>query len=401
MACIDIYAPGRVLNIPFLMEQIWLRTRSKKLLVTEVYDFVLQASDDKELKEFLVSSPHLCRIQSRAGWIDNFKSSRVRDYQSGWGWFYRHQKLEGDCLKMTLPNTVGPPAADTIEPQGLDEDPQSVQWSPQIKDSNLAMMVEIKKSLYKVELETPIQPLETLGTWFRLIVEPFVLDIPGPRRLLNQPLIELILPLYSVTASVSCPLRVRQVIEDKLAQMRARDGMRAATADTLNKAVVRAGFGAVGTSTRIEDHRILLGTYSPMHLSIHGQPIPTLAFFGAQTVRIPLPKMPVFRNGNLKEDHSQLKEVNATVYSWSGGSVRNMDRDLVTVIRAILNEAGMAPPKMKEDLAIRLAPYRYSEACFLIDLMVKIGLLRYENSNCVLATTDPKTQKKSNYSGGL
>jgi hypothetical protein len=118
MACLDIFAPGSALNVQFLMEQIWISTKGKGLVATEIYDFVLQNSSDQQVMEFCVSSPHLCGRKKKDGWEKCAELSRVR--AGGWGWFYSREDLQGDQLTMTVPNSLGPPAGDTISFTGLD-----------------------------------------------------------------------------------------------------------------------------------------------------------------------------------------------------------------------------------------------------------------------------------------
>lgn len=60
MACIDIFAPGRLLTVRFLWEQVLIECKGKQFSAVEVYDFLLQVDDGQELTEFFVGSPHFC-----------------------------------------------------------------------------------------------------------------------------------------------------------------------------------------------------------------------------------------------------------------------------------------------------------------------------------------------------
>ncbi len=383
MACIDIFAPGRALNIPILIEQIWLQIRKRQLLVTEIYDFVLQTSDDQKLSEFLIASPHFCREKRRGTWNDRVVLSHVR--AAGWGWFYTQQRLVGDVLTMTVPNSLGPPAHETLDIPGLDDGSNIalLHWVKEIdEEQRVEMMAEIKKSLYKVTLASPLEPLARNQMWFRLIVEPTRLDIPGIRPFLRDNLIEFVVPFYLLTAHISSPTEVRKMTVTQLEQMRALDPLRASVAEELLKIIARDGFDAPGTTTRVEDHRIMLGTYAPLHMSIHGQPVPTLGFFGAQTLHLKLPVDDIHGPDIRTSVGRSLQTVEAEVYNWSGGSVRNPEKDLATVIRTLAHEAATLPPKTKEELATRMTPWRYSEACFLLDRMADQQLISFVDGKC-------------------
>src|SRR5258708_5413850 len=121
MACIDVFAPGRLLTVLFLWEQIVIDCIGTEFTATEVYDFLLQVDDGEDLTEFFVGSPHFCRWKDAKGkWKDTVELLLIGDHRSSWGWFYHGDETrqnQGDKTILTLqvPNPVHPAGA-TIYP---------------------------------------------------------------------------------------------------------------------------------------------------------------------------------------------------------------------------------------------------------------------------------------------
>jgi hypothetical protein len=92
---------------------------------------------------------------------------------------------------------------------------------------------------------------------------------------------------------------------------------------------------------------------------------------------------------------SRFKLVEAVVHNWSGGSVRNIERDLIAVARAMLHEAAIPPLKAKEELATRMAPAHYGEGCYLLDRMKEKGLIDFVSGRCeVVPMGEPDLERK-------
>jgi len=187
MGCIDIFAPGRLLTVPFLMEQIWLHTAGKNYFATEVYDFLLQVDDDQPLISFLIGYPNFCRIQKPDGsWQDTLTLSRVADHRSGWGWFYIGSEQYDDSsheLQMTVAASADPSGDPTVTLTGLDQPKSQLVWHPELESTPLVQcMQDIRKSLYQVTLSDPLPPHGARRIWFRLIVRPTILDAPHPNK---------------------------------------------------------------------------------------------------------------------------------------------------------------------------------------------------------------------------
>ena len=56
--CIHFFAPGKVITIRMLVEQIWLFPQYGGLAIEEVYDVAVQNDDRQDIAEFWVLYPH-------------------------------------------------------------------------------------------------------------------------------------------------------------------------------------------------------------------------------------------------------------------------------------------------------------------------------------------------------
>ena len=205
MACIDIYEPVSM-NNSISSEKSAQRVRGKQFLATEVYDFLLQVDDDRPLDSFFIGSPHFCRTKGSGGWIDRVRLLGIGGAQTTWGWFYsnEHRRPNDEHLILQVPSATDPTGPETIELDGLDLVPKQIDWFDGLQsDTNIELMRDLKKSLYRVTLGKSLKPYGTTRMWFRLLVEPAVLDvfpaIPGTL----QSIADLTSRALTLTTSVS------------------------------------------------------------------------------------------------------------------------------------------------------------------------------------------------------
>ncbi len=384
MACIDIYAPSRCLTVVFLAEQIWLRARGKRLLATEVYDFLLRVDDDQDLNSFFVGSPHFCRKRLPSGeWKDNVRFLSIGGAKTQWGWFYLNERKEdigandGRILALRVPNTTADSEPEVLDMKGEYLVEKSITWHEDLQDSTtVELMREIKKSLYHVTLDKDKPLLKRGGNqmWFRLLVEPVELDILNPVSKAPDSFVDWILPKVNLTAKVTCPINVRRSLPtpiDKLRREYPNDGVQVGR---LQEVLITEGIDKQGTSTRIEEHRIMLAA-DGVELDVQGATTPRIVRTGPQLLKCELPPF--------EHDYAPAKDptgakVQAVVHHWSGGSTQNGEVDLVSVACAYMEEAAVSP-KPLPDLVQTTTPRKFREGCFLAHKMVKIGLLSIDD----------------------
>ncbi len=399
MACIDIFAPGRVLSVPFLMEQVWLDNDGADFKAVEVYDFLLQADDDLPLEHFYIASPHFCQVPGTDGqWHNTATLSRVRGHDSGWGWFYLQPPSLDDCyLTMAVASPypehdlrprlyrgvdarVGSPTSSLSQKH---EHYASITWSDDLKEDNLRhAMRAMRKSLFHVRLTPGLQGAAQEQMWFRLVVVPAILDVASPRRPWERSVSEKLLPFYAVTSHISCPTAVRRLVALKLNEMRLAQRYSRGEPEDIGRILMDNGFNARGTTTRILDHRIVLGAYRGFHVSLHGSSREdTIQYFGPQSLHPPL-RIPRISDHCLPSNFSgtsmpedDFVHINRPIHNWLTGSYRNLRTDLVTVCNALVGEIRYAGATTKEGLAMRILPHSYREGCVLIENMILVGLL--------------------------
>ena len=387
MACIDIFAPGRLLTVQLLVEQIWLRSVGKKLLPVEVYDVLIQVDDGKPLDSLLIGSPHFCRRQLRDG---SFKDSvyllPIGDWRTHWGWFYYGDEVhdsDSGRLTLRLPNCIEPTGPAVLPFEGYILSQAKISWCDSLAEpSATKLMAEIKKSFYQISFpQQPLQPGDGNQAWFRLLVEPVELECDPPLSGIAQSFIDPILPCWNLAANISCPVHVRAVTRDRIAHLRVSHPEMKPLIDNLEQDVVTKGFMAEGTSTRIIEHRLMLSGIG-VKIEVQGGPVPTIAYIGAQSVRLKIP--PFEHDYNEEPCPQKLQEIRAVVHNWSAGSVRNSQHDLIGVICAFIDEANFGAPKPMQHIVGAITSSAFREGCFLIKKMVTVGLMKFDGSgNCI------------------
>lgn len=390
IAGIHVFAPGRLLTIPFLAQQVWLRARRNRLLVTEVYDFLLQVDDDRPLDSFSVASPHFCRKCTEDGtWTDSIHLLPVGDGAStNWGWFYYGNHVrDGDQLMLQVPNCTEQGGRDALLLKGFDLVEKRIVWEERLRDENsIDLMRQIKKSFYRVTFDRPLLPHGENRIWFRLLVEPAELDVRAPIRGVDQSFVDWLFPSWKLDNSVSCPWHVRRAVSERLDTFRHLHPHKGPQIDMLRQAIATEGFGMPGTSTRIVEHRIMLGG-DGVAVDVQ-RSSPALTYLGALPGEFVLPP---FGHDYAADPTPTGKKIVAVVHCAAAGSVENCENDLVSVICRCFDEARVSP-KTKMQLAQAMTPSAFREGCFLIDKLVEHGLLTMEaNSVCRASTLAPET----------
>ena len=392
MACIDIFAPGRLMSVPFLAEQIWLRARGKRILATEVYDFLLRLDDGgSPLHTFYVASPHFCRKKTRGGgWKDNVHVISIGDSRTKWGWFYygqqdvREHEQQGERtqhLVLQVPESVELPGRNRIRLEGEYLFGAKLRWHPAlVGNDDMVLMQDMKKSLYEITVQTPLLPRGENQMWFRLIVEPVLLDVSETMRGPESSFVDWVFPQVILGAKITCPWYVRKFLADQVGELPDKHPDLPVPIARLQQTLIANGVGASGTSTRIEEHRLMLAG-SGVRIGLQGGTPPTLAYFGTQYTTAALPPF-----GHDYESHPEAKwsKVKTRVHHWAGGSARNGANDLVAVAESFVSEASISP-KRKEELVYGVTPGNYREGCALVDKLVEVGLLRIDDSRVIRA----------------
>ncbi len=370
MACIDIYSEdGALLSMPLLIEQIWITGTSRGLHATEVYDFVLCAEEDS-VSRVCVLLPHFCRKQLYDGtWADTVALSVVGGPETGWGWMYKNIQATDTEIRADLPS----PFARSNHEIVAEKRPQaSIAWHSELSaDDRLNVMRSIRKSVYVLDLASPLKGAGHDKCWVRLIVQPTEFDLAphvgrtrGPSALFRTK--------CSTNAYVTCPVLVRQKTSDRLDRL-SWDHPSSAV-DAVRDIIVTKGFRHPAANLRVEDHRIFLTGYSG--LTVQPMQVPdSLEFLGAQEI-------------NANWDHAEdipnidwpYTDLSAQAYFYCGGSRTQPIRDLVTMANVIVRETQLGP-KPAERIAATITSHYYREGRFLLRAMEQLEILARKDPN--------------------
>ncbi|MEW6202372.1 MAG: hypothetical protein AB1546_10370 [bacterium] len=380
MPCIDIFSPGRLLTVPILVEQVWLRASGKKLLATEIYDFLLQVDDDKPLDNFFVGSPHFCRKRQEDNtWKDNVYLLPVGEKDTKWGWFYygKSVKSRDGRLSLFIPDVTNPtshPQIEEFEGYDLVEDEKEISWYSRLnKPVYIDIMKKIRKSLYQIKINKPLQPYGKNKFWFRILIEPVLFDTLKPMGGISQTFLDWIMPIWNLHNYIACPIQVRTKIIRRIEELKEnpKETRIKHKIEEVGQIVTREGFHAPGTSTRIGDHRLIFGGHR-VKVDIQGLQSVSIAYIGTQCLELELPP---FGHDYNKEQIPSGKKIEIIAHSIMGGSVRNSKHDLVGITSFCIDQVSYGLPKSKTDLARSIAPSDFPEGCILIEKMKDVGIL--------------------------
>lgn len=398
--CIDIFAPGRCIDIDFLHEQIWFDidlSASTRLIVTEVYDILIRnPKHNSSLTQVHALFPHDCTALRNVWKADPQTYDEVKD---AWKKLSASDAKSGSLIKVQ-PITVNHdmpevyskynwPFVSAPEPCA---DKQHILWRPleeltfprswhdrnsqyyeglplrvkvdfpdelqsRIAFLKLLSKEKVGKTLVRIDFSPGIEPGDK--GWLRLIVNPS--SLPYSRLGLESKMVPCMpYPIaYGRKLEATCPLVVRAGLELFLQDFYKKDGgdLILENYQDLLKFLREEGYQKTGTSTRISDHRVALVASNKDIDIIETHATHGMDFYGV----VPL------------EDDSPR-----TAFLWGGGSNRNTDDDLVHNIWAILNKLTTSEGRSADafDLVRDLAPSGKNLAFrFLIGQMINVGLL--------------------------
>jgi len=371
--CFDMYVPNLVFDIPFLLEQIWIRLKKDdptKISVTEVYDaLVRNPKGNPPIEELFVLFPNNCtkvengqRIPSVTLWVvtpDSYgiMNEEGRDYEWAFEepkWLDKKQTLISRSYCVVPPDPRGPSFVEfpgkvidgVVEfPDTLNADLQSV-----LSDKS------VLKTLVSIKLQEPLLPGEE--GWLRLKVVPFMLDQSCPRQRIMG---EADAIHFSQRLTATCPILVRDRLRAQLDRKHP-----SYTSEKINRhhrlrsIIFTEGIYASGTAVRINDHRIAIIGCEEVDIS-EASCTEAALYYGT----IPL-----------------LEQTSQTGLWWGCGSERNMDYDLIHNAERVLNMLKYSgSPLLTKEVARDLSPSTKHEAfCTILEEMVKAKLLQ-KNGN--------------------
>ena len=384
MACIDVYQPGRLLTVPLLVEQLWLRPRGKRLLVSEVYDFLLRVDDAEELSSFCVATPNFCRTRRKGEWKETVQLAPIGDIRTKWGWFYEGEQTPDDRqehLSLRIPDPVNTTVEEDLEFCGLYlNDAPKIAWKREIAaETTIKLMREIKKSLYEVSFAPPLPGYGKEQRWFRLVVEPVLIDIDDPLCRPEQTFKDKWLPVVDLAGRITCPFGMRRSVAAKIGKLRTAHPASYADIDLVRRTLITRGYNSPGTSTRIFDHRLMLAGYGGVNIHLQGgSDDNSMVYYGTRFVECELPS---YAHSYANSAEPKARWIGAIVHHWSGGSAKSPEKDLVSVANRYRTEAGYSA-KQKTELVITTTPNLYREGCVLVDKMLEAKLLKMEETLC-------------------
>lgn len=360
---IGIHSPENLLTISFLASQYWLRGRGDSLCATEVHDVLVRA-DEGPVTEIVVVFSDFCRSRDTSGrWQDHVALLRPGGRDSGWGWFYSSEESDRGRLKMGIPDGFGP--RDLVL-EGGEPSHGCIEWHPDLTGESLAVMREIRKSIYVVHLGEALAGEGEDSVWLRIIAQPQELDLPGQVISERGPG-GLFRTLRRVEGLILSPAITRARLRFSLEEAeRMRVG-------ALPRSDVRSAAGLTVTGAelggvRMEDHRIMIMGYDGLQIAPRETPM-TMDYSGSAHVMsdwgYALPEPLVWPAGS----------ISTLAHFYQGGSRRQPRRDLVTMVGFLRNEASASQPRTSSQLAALAAPNHHWEATRLTDIMMQHGLL--------------------------
>jgi len=361
--CIDVFAPGRCLDVDLLWEQIWIKKRDGKpdqLDFTEVYDLLITNPEETPLREVLVLFPHDCTFEKMEKWHIGVKAwpvceampAEVEPYS--WPFVGAPKESPGGLVERTYfcePRLTREQAMVHAKGRTLRADvsfPNVLGCAKSQKH-----MRSLAKTAVRLTFdETPLGPGEK--GWLLLEVKPRVMDGP-PRRAREFPVIPHKFSFYK-RLEIVCPVLVRESLYARLGEhmAEAKDTAVAQECNRIKSFLFDEGIYRDGTSTRIIDQRISLIARESIEL---GEPTCTksASFYGS----IP------------------LADEKATGLWWGAGSQHNETLDIHHLACRAISKLEFVNRKEKlVDLVRDLAPSAKHEAfSLLVRKMIEAGLL--------------------------
>jgi hypothetical protein len=356
--CIAVWSPGNAITVEFLSEQIWLEGTFGSVEPTEVYDLLI-SSDDEPVSELFALFPNSLGSEGLEG--GSLQCGLPGLHDDEWGWMY----LPGghdDGNERTL--VVRDPASGARQNLVGTVGSAKPVWHPQLNgpDERQALR-DIKKAVFQISLDPPIPVISSgavRGRWIRIIARPRVLDVqtrpmqlrdehgkPGGQFRWNLPIL--------------CPALVLQEVEATIHGAFEREPRQDAHF-LIREHLVDGGFRREGTTVRVDDHRILVGSADP---ELRVTPLPCaeydqVTFVGSQDRSVDI--------------HATRRS--AETSEWLGGSRRNESRDLCLAAKMVFNYALYKPDLVKEQLVFEAVGERHRVASMLVDVMCDVELLR-------------------------
>ncbi len=321
--CIDLYAPGQCIDIPFLYEHIYLsvgegaRPPEEQLHVTEVYDVLLHNPPGNEpLTELFVLFPHDCTEKTR----DGTDALRIEAPQVA-------PELSTNFPKYEWP-FLGPPkwvgtrrsevertyAADPIMGSDALEETESgvalivkVGFPKRLRDQTGAIetLFSRNKTFVQLKFEGGVKLEGGQKGWLRLIVKPREWDAPKVRlRQTGDGRVE-----CTQWLNVCCPIIIRDRLNqllDSAVSAGSKDSESSVTRAEVHRIVLSEGCYSEGTSTRIKDHRIAIAAQPEIDID-----------------------NPVFGRSAHFHGVQQLDDRGEIALLWGTGSSKNSEADLV------------------------------------------------------------------------
>lgn len=387
--CIDLYSPGRRIDVPFLCEHIYLeleepaRPAKEQLHITEVYDVLVRNPRGSEpLAGLFALFPHDCT--RRDDGCPAIEAPEVK------------KKLATDAPQYEWP-FLGPP-------EELRDGRVKRTYAADPKLGTEALVEEKEGTALHIKVEFPAKELANckggsealrnrnktlvylkfLGNvkleagqegWLRLIVKPQVLDRPEARsRKVSASSEE-----CSRWFTIYCPIIIRDNLKYLLNSKLSADSETAGSLETrieVGEIVLDRGSYSPGTATRIEDHRIAI--VAPPEIDIDN---------------------PVCTPGAHFHGVYQLEGRTDIALLWATGASKNRESDLVHNARRVLDKLAFLTFQRENELIRDLAPSGKHEAfALLVDKMKQAQLIRAEGPEDKRGLTlnggDDNTQKE-------
>lgn len=370
--CIDVFAPGRCVDIGLLLEQIWidpLEDTDKRAQLTEVYDLHIRNPKGQGVLDALyMLFPHDCTVlqggnRRIAITVEPMKHD---EWPRRHDWIYTKEPEWVDDESGESCTIRTHYSADAVPKHGRRQDPEGKMldgtfgFPEQLDDHGQTdLLASMERTCVVLRFNDALK--EGDSGWLRLIVRPQHIQFPDPRaRIFKGAAV-----LYDQRLAITCPLLVRDELEVRLlVPVRSPESAPVGTPDeraALHESVFANGLHVKGTSTRIQDHRVAVIASGDIDL-LEGNVMPHVISYG----EVPL--------SHLQGHHLGLW--------WAGGCNQNKDHDLVHNARRVLNRLGYVNKAlMLKDIVRDLAPSGKHEAfSALVANMLQVKLLKWYDS---------------------
>ena len=368
--CLDIYAPGHSITIPFFHQQIWFEVGHRTLKVITYCDCFVTNEGKSEIEQLRLHfsrfvSPDDVVVCSGSEIPSMCVSSWYGHFDATAGFDNTHsrvsvrlvfEKADEDEYTGRILKGSFRPEAPLAKGEGL------IPVAGQKAERFMQHMEEIDLMVLDFHLETPLEVGDT--GWVRFRVET-------PQERLNKKIINLPQsPLQKEPShflarwNLLCPLLLRDEVRRKLG----REPYRRWQAEVLSN-----GLDREGTLTRIDDHRVTL--VFPDHVQTSD-----ICSYPYETI---IPVVP-FRVSTSR-GHSALHMMT--------GSKNNYNRDVVSMAKRILHYLRTIYEKATvEHLVNRFGADQQEAIGLLVDAMIGTGVLVKDDSDSDSGSADPSEQ---------